>query len=373
MRKLSQTKSGCEQHVTRNDRRALSSLFLRTRNSSGDLSRVAYNGALVPKFNESLTGTLRPGEFDQVLLKSDNRAVHSAVVNQPGFTLERNVPLLVAIGVGKLGHRFPDAERLANCRFVARREEARRGDARRDARREREVGVRFCRGGTAASSPGGASSMLNRVLGTYAVVVLDVFAARVTVRSSSSVELERDESLASPRVRDTPSVISDEDYCANRVVIGSDAVMGCSSRSFFLATLLLVAGLLSIALFAEISCATRDRGDSVASGRGSLSLDCVPELDGSNYFPSACELGEIRVSGVTRIGVTRRDDTTEYNLPFPATARIVLDCQGLCSRWIMADEGTRGANEGRGRGRRWLLAQRMLKRMGCGRRCHDQA
>jgi len=38
------------------------------------------------------------------------------------------------------------------------------------------------------------------------------------------------------------------------VVIGSDAVMGCSSRSFFLTTLLLVAGLLS---FAEISCATR--------------------------------------------------------------------------------------------------------------------
>ncbi|EGI69689.1 hypothetical protein G5I_01596 [Acromyrmex echinatior] len=72
-----------------------------------------------------------------------------------------------------------------------------------------------------------------------------------------TVELRRDESLASPRVRDTPSVISDEDYCANRVVICSDAVMGCSSRSFFLTTLLLVAGLLSIALFAEISCATR--------------------------------------------------------------------------------------------------------------------
>lgn len=73
------------------------------------------------------------------------------------------------------------------------------------------------------------------------------------MRSSSSVELGRDES---PRVRDA-SVKSDEDYCANRVVIGSDAVMGCSSRSFFLTTLLLVVGLLSIALFAELSCATR--------------------------------------------------------------------------------------------------------------------
>lgn len=81
------------------------------------------------------------------------------------------------------------------------------------------------------------------------------------MRSSSSVELGRDESsLASPRVRDTPSVISGENYCANRVVISSDAVMGCSSRSFFLTTLLLVVGLLSVALFAEISDATRKSG-----------------------------------------------------------------------------------------------------------------
>lgn len=91
---------------------------------------------------------------------------------------------------------------------------------------------------------------------------LDVFAARLTVRSSSSVELGRDESsLASPRVRDTPLVISGVNYyCANRVVISSDAVMGCSSRSSFLTTLLLVVGLLSVALFAEISDATRKSG-----------------------------------------------------------------------------------------------------------------
>ncbi|XP_018377237.1 PREDICTED: hemicentin-2 isoform X1 [Trachymyrmex cornetzi] len=44
--------------------------------------------------------------------------------------------------------------------------------------------------------------------------------------------------------------------------------MGCSSRSFFLTTLLLVAGLLSIALFAEISCATRLRQRPTDSPRG---------------------------------------------------------------------------------------------------------
>ncbi|KYM88397.1 hypothetical protein ALC53_02880 [Atta colombica] len=95
------------------------------------------------------------------------------------------------------------------------------------------------------------------VLQTAAGIRVLIAEARHVPLAAKEVELRRDESLASPRVRDTPSVISDEDYCANRVVICSDAVMGCSSRSFFLTTLLLVAGLLSIALFAEISCATR--------------------------------------------------------------------------------------------------------------------
>lgn len=196
--------------------------------------------------------------------------------------------LFVLISSDRIGKsiRFPDANftgklqipRYVSCRFSwfnlwsadsRSREEIQGGGARRNARRGREVEVRFRRDETAVSSRNGASSMLNRAPGTSAVVVavlertlsrgwqLDVLAARVTVRSSSSVELGRDESLASPRVRDTPSVISGEDYCANRVVISSDAVMGCSSRSFFLTTLLLAVGLLSIALFAEISCATR--------------------------------------------------------------------------------------------------------------------
>lgn len=97
--------------------------------------------------------------------------------------------------VGKLGRQFPDAglSQIADssARLVSmvdsrglslwsadsrRREEARRGDARRDARREREIGVRFCRGGTAASSRGGASSMLNRVLGGGGGPRVDSFA-----------------------------------------------------------------------------------------------------------------------------------------------------------------------------------------------------
>ncbi|EFN64176.1 hypothetical protein EAG_10242 [Camponotus floridanus] len=136
--------------------------------------------------------------------------------------------------------------RSVKCRFT----KGRGSGVRRDALHERKVNVRFSRGGTAVSSCGDASSMLNRYVRGI---------SGGAVRSSSSVELGRDESsLASPRVRDTPLVISGVNYyCANRVVISSDAVMGCSSRSSFLTTLLFVVGLLSVALFAEISDATR--------------------------------------------------------------------------------------------------------------------
>lgn len=52
-------------------------------NLPGNLTRIAYNGILVLKFNESFMSTLRPGKFDRDFLKSDNRSMHSVTMNQP--------------------------------------------------------------------------------------------------------------------------------------------------------------------------------------------------------------------------------------------------------------------------------------------------
>lgn len=87
---------------------------------------------------------------------------------------------------------------------------------------------------------------------------------------------------------------------------------------------------------------------------------------------TTCLVESVRQAQREKAGTTQRNIIS----PFPT----VSDRTGLSGAvsssvdHALARERERGANERELEGaRRWLLAQRTLKRMGCGRRCHEQA